>query len=172
MNPKNLQKSLSFNHESNNFYDNMALVLQSRNITDNPDLFSITKNLDQIPKNIKGEYMTRYRELKTYLKQRYDTKLRDDSKLAWKYISNPYLILTLEDVAKELWYMKILYAYTNYAEKCQHILPSVKRMFITKNTDGTPSQLVHKRCWEHIQNYVIPTIKLECMSELIGKTLK
>jgi len=129
--------------------------------------FSIKENLTHVPESYQELTQTRYNDLKTYLHVRYDTLLRDDSRMAWIYISNPNSLQTLDDVARELWYMKLLYAYSDYPEKCRQVLPTIKHNLMEHHA-WFP--LSGQRAWEHIQNFVIPLIKLESMVKLIRES--
>lgn len=129
-------------------------------------LFSIQNNLKQVPEDIQDVLQTRYQELRTYLNVRYDTELRDDSRLAWNYISNPGGLQSLDDVARELWYMKLLYKFTDYPERCKNTLPFINSRIVGENS-WFP--LADQRAWEHIQNFVLPLLKLECMMDVSKK---
>jgi hypothetical protein len=131
-----------------------------------PQLFSIEKMLNQIPQPQQPPVRERYVALRTHLLTKYETELRDDSRLGWAYIVNPNLLMNIDDIAKEIWYMKLLYMYSDYPQSCKELLPNIKYKLVQGNEWYPYSS---QRAWEHIQNYVIPILKMEHMVRLMDK---
>ena len=131
-----------------------------------PQLFSIESMLNQIPQLQQSSVRQRYAALQAHLRDKYETELRDDSRLGWAYIVNPNLLMNIDDIAKEIWYMKLLYTYSNYPESCRELLPNIKYKLVQGNEWYPFSS---QRAWEHIQNYVIPILKMEHMVRMMDQ---
>lgn len=122
--------------------------------------FSITFALTTVPKEEKKQCEQRLEELKKYLADKYNIEnVRDDSRLAWLHITMPQLH-PLDDVCKEMWYMKLLYSYTDYPYLCKNYLPSIKHSLYLQSSWYPQSG---QDAWSHTQNYVLPSIQLDCM---------
>jgi len=125
------------------------------------DTFSIERKLNELTdEKVKYFFMKKRDELKSCLQRSYKMQLRDDSRLAWTFIS----VLPeseLDHVARELWNTKILYDFTPYSEICKDILPLVKKELIEQR------HMDPQKTWEHIQQFVIPYIQVDCMETYI-----
>lgn len=108
--------------------------------------------------------------LRTHMEQTYDLVLRDDSRLAWSFA---FGYGDIESVAQELWYTKLLYTYSDYESVCRETLPVVKSNLFKRvwhqAANRPPNPVAVQRTWDHIQNFVIPSIQLESMVKLMSK---
>jgi hypothetical protein len=69
-------------------------------------------------------------------------------------------------ICRELWYTKLLYEYSDYHDICKKTLPFIKYSLMNGH-DNHPLAL--QQSWEHIQNFVLPSIQINCMSKLIER---
>lgn len=147
--------------------------------------FSLNQSLEMLSPELQPKAKEKMKRLADYLQTNYKSELRDDSRLAWVYITT-LPETELDSIGREIWHTKMLYSYTNYADICKDMLPLVKfsllrrrrtrdkRWDSTANPHGAfhfqDNPLAKQRTWEHIQNYVIPSIQLECMVSLMEKS--
>jgi hypothetical protein len=124
--------------------------------------FSLVTALNEVPVDQQSRLQTKLNGLREVLKVKYNMTLRDDSRLAWIYATQ-LPETELDSISCEIWNTKLLYEYTNYGEICRDILPMVKFSMIR----GSEDPLVNQRTWEHIQNFVLPSIQLDCMERLM-----
>ena len=85
--------------------------------------------------------------LKERLKTVYNTELRDDSRIAFHYALN-LPESELDNICKELWYLKLLYTYTNYGNICSQANLNQIKYNIMKDHEWYPYS--SQRAW-HIQ---------------------
>jgi hypothetical protein len=118
--------------------------------------------------NFKGDQPTanqRKENLEKTLKDKYNMTLRDDSRLAYHYATHEEKEgNVLDEVARDIWYARLLYTYSNYADVVRQRLPITKHKYMSGN-EWFP--LIEQRSWEHIQRFVLPMIQLEVMSKMI-----
>jgi hypothetical protein len=124
--------------------------------------FSLVTALQEVPVDQHSRLQTKLDGLREVLKSKYNMALRDDSRLAWIYVTQ-LPETELESISREIWNTKLLYEYTNYGEICRDVLPMVKFSMVR----GSDDPLVNQRTWEHIQNFVLPSIQLDCMERLM-----
>ena len=124
--------------------------------------FSLATALHGVPADQQSKLQTKLDGLKEVLKSKYNMALRDDSRLAWIYATQ-LPETELESIGREIWNTKLLYEYTNYSEICHDVLPMVKFSMVR----GSDDPLLNQRTWEHIQNFVLPSIQLDCMERLM-----
>lgn len=124
--------------------------------------FSLVAALRDVPTDQQPKLQTKLGGLREVLKTKYNMTLRDDSRLAWVYVTQ-LPETELDSIGREIWNTKLLYEYTNYGEICRDVLPMVKFSMIR----GSDDPLLNQRTWEHIQNYVLPSIQLDCMERLM-----
>jgi len=132
--------------------------------------FSLHQALESLPLERQPQAKEKTSRLVEYLRSHYNTELRDDSRLAWVYVTS-LPDTELDSIGREIWYTKLLYSYTNYADLCRDMLPLVKLSLNRRNMDGNmpTTPLEEQRTWAHIQNYVIPSIQLDCMVHLMER---
>lgn len=111
------------------------------------------------PPDYQTEVAARLKRLATVLQDTYHIELREDSQLAWWYATSSAPDHTLDDVAREVWYVSLLHRYTSYATLCQSILPPIQSALEQRRF--TPAQ-----ARQHIQTFVLPWIQLNCFSSL------
>ena len=104
--------------------------------------------------------------LKIYLWNKYQIPLRDDSRLVYYYLySMPET--TLESVCQELWYTKLCHEYTNYQKICQETIPSIRYSLMNSHSHHP---LALSQAQEHIKNFVIPSIQMNCICQLMNNS--
>jgi hypothetical protein len=124
--------------------------------------FSIKEQLNLLDTATRELAIKKHDQLKTVLDTTYHLPLRDDSRLAWTYISE-LPESEVSAIARELWNTKILYEFTPYSEICKDILPLVKKELIEHR------HMDPQKAWEHIQHFIIPYIQLDCMETCMEK---
>lgn len=135
--------------------------------------FSLNQALDTLSPENQPKSREKINRLIEYLRSNYNTELRDDSRLAWVYATS-LPETELDSIGREIWHTKLLYSYTNYADICKEILPLVKLSLLRRHRPTqvgsvTSTHLDDQQAWEHIQNYVLPSIQLDCMSRLMER---
>jgi hypothetical protein len=125
-----------------------------------PFVFSIALSLHS---QTDSTMFTRKQELEAYMTKRYNLQIRDDSRLVWAYITKK-TEKKMNEVAQELWYMKILYEYTNYEEYCRVTLPRIQYQLM-KGHEWHPNAEFCAR--KHIYNFVIPKIQVNFFIQLM-----
>jgi hypothetical protein len=124
--------------------------------------FSLKESMSKISASQLSSIQQKLNKLAERLRTTYNMELRDDSRLAWIYAT----VLPeseLDFTCRELWYVKLLYDHTPYKDMCQDNLPLIKHSLVY-NQNLSPDE-----SWDHIQNYVIPIIQLECMFDIMKK---
>jgi len=130
-----------------------------------PQTFSLNYNLSLLPEEQRLPLVAKLDRLVIFLENKYNMKVRDDSRLIWSYLTT-LPETELENTCKELWYTKLLYEYTKYPQVLK-MLPNIKYNLVYLHS-WYP--LAPQRAWEHIQNYILPIMQLECMYENMEKS--
>lgn len=135
-------------------------------------IFSIQSALVGIPHEFRKATIIRLQSLRWILLQRAGLQLRDDSKLAWNFITqNLSPEWDLLHVADELILTHYLHNHTNYGNTAKSVIPIVKstieqQLGVPKSVYGHQSNRVHsKAVWEYMQRLVIPLYKIHAMEE-------
>lgn len=132
--------------------------------------FSIKKNLDELNHSNPEEkikYLKKLTNISNYVKENYGIEIRDDSQLIWSYLTEMQETpKTISYVSEEIWFTTILYRYTDYEMVSKKNIPEIK-YFLMKGHEEHP--LCSQQTWEHIRNFVIPSLKIDCMAKLIEK---
>lgn len=130
-----------------------------------PQKFSLSYNLSLLSEEQRAPLVDKLDKLVLLLKTKYNMNLRDDSRLVWAYLTT-LPETELENTCKELWYTKLLYEYTKYPQSLK-ALPQIKYNLMYPHS-WYP--LASQRAWEHIQNFVLPVMQLECIYESMEKS--
>lgn len=124
--------------------------------------FSIEEELKSITDpNIKESAFKKREQLIQTLETVYKIQLRDDSRLAWTFITE-MPESELQHIAREIWHTRLLHEFTSYSELCKDILPLVKKELIERR------HMDPQKAWEHIQHFVLPYLQLDCMEKLLN----
>ena len=122
--------------------------------------FSVAEFVALQPSPQREEFLQRWRKLNSFAKNKYQVDIRDDSKLVWYHLCDPQCF-PQEYVARELWFMKLLYQYTRYPQISRDCIPIIR---------ASLSYLPD--LYNHIQMFVIPCLQFDCMLDAITKTFR
>ena len=127
--------------------------------------FSLKQMLETLNTEQKIYILPKLNKLNEYLQTTYQLQTRDDSRLVWNYLLHmPESELFF--VCRELWYTKLLYEYSDYQDICKKTIPFIKYSLMKGHEEHA---LTPQQSWEHIQNFVLPSIQINCMGKLIEK---
>lgn len=123
--------------------------------------FSIEEQLKSVTDVVVKESALKKREqLGNILTTVYNIQIRDDSRLAWTFITE-MPESEVHYVAREIWHTRLLHDLTPYGELCKDLLPLVKKELIEHR------HMDPQKAWEHIQQFVLPYLQLDCMENVL-----
>lgn len=123
-----------------------------------PPTFSIRYALISVSPKKNIEVRNRFEQLSNMLWERTGLLLRDDSRLAWSFITHTLPRgWSLYRVVDELALTHYLHNYTQYKQIVRCVLPVIK-----STLDSNPS-VGPLNSWEYIQRFIIPRYRMEAM---------
>ena len=138
-------------------------TLTTQHFSEHHFVFSIHHELLKLSFDKRHNVIEKLKKLSCALQSKYNIEIRDDSRLVWNYLLN-MSETEINHVCEELWYINLIYNFSDYSDICKRTIPNVKYCLM-KGHEEHP--LCSRQTWEHIQNFVIPSIKINCMGNLI-----